>query len=58
MGKKYKLILRFYDDVAEFDEIIVENPDLVKIVSFPATKYSEKEGIAIFEFVPIEEGEK
>jgi len=58
MGKKYKLVLRYYDDAGFFDGIEVENPELVRIVPFPAPEEGARDYVAVYEFVPVEEGEE
>ena len=54
---KYKLILRYYESVGRFKGIEVSNPELVRIVPFPAPDPYCKDLIAIFEFIPVEGGE-
>ena len=64
--RKYKLVLRYYGRAnliervkGRFREAVVEvdDPRLVRIVSFPAPREGCDDFIAIYEFVPTEAGE-
>ncbi len=55
---KYKLILRYFETIGRFKGIEVSNPELVRIVPFPAPDPYSKDLIAVFEFIPVEEGER
>jgi len=62
---KYKVVVRFYGtahminpNTGKFSEVIVENPELVRIVPFPSPETGICDGIGIYEFVPIEEEKK
>lgn len=60
--KKYKVVLRYYGraELVEYDgekfvpieDIVVDNPELVRIVPFPASDVEASDFIAIYEFVP------
>jgi len=61
---KYKVVVRFLGKAnlrstrtGKLEEVIVENPKLVRIVPFPAPDSDTFDAIGIYEFVPIEEGE-
>ena len=62
---KYKVVVRFYGkanmisiSTGKLTEVIVENPELVRIVPFPAPESDTFDAIGIYEFVPIDEEEK
>lgn len=60
--KRYRVVLRYYGraGLVEYDgekwvpirDIVVDNPELVRIVPFPAPDPEATDLIAIYEFVP------
>lgn len=64
MGRKrYKVVLRYYGRAnflerveGQLREVVVEvdNPELVRVVPFPAPEEGCDDFIAIYEFVPVE----
>jgi len=62
---KYKVVVRFLGKAnlrsirtGKLEEVIVENPELVRIVPFPAPESGTFDAIGIYEFVPIKEEKK
>ena len=56
-GKRYKLVLRYYGKVRDV-EILVDNPELVRIVAFPTPEEGLSDAIAVYEFVEVGEHEE
>jgi len=64
VGKKYKVVLRYFGraDLMRYKglekwvpvEVVVDNPELVRIVQFPAPDVEADDYVAIYEFVPME----
>ena len=64
---KYKVVVRFLGraDLKDYREgkwvdveVFVNNPNLTRILAFPAPEEGISDYIAIYEFIPVEEGEK